>query len=171
MTPYTVRKATPQDLHAIAALYRSVARQGGGIAREESEITELYIRNFTEKAQQKGFQLVCTDENNALLGELHAYPPEPRAFAHVLGELTIAVAPGHQGRGIGKKLFRFLLDLVQAERPDIQRIELITRESNRKAIALYESLGFVAEGRLECRIIGADGQPEADIPMAWFSRR
>lgn len=169
MIPFIVRKAKPEDFSSIVNLYRSVARQGGGIAREESEITEAYVRNFTEKAQQKGMQVVCCDENNTLIGELHCYPLDPRAFAHVLGELTIAVAPACQGRGIGKKLFQTLLDLVRRERPDILRIELITRESNQKAIALYQSLGFVIEGRLEKRILGADGQLEADIPMAWLN--
>lgn len=169
MIPFVVRKAKPEDLNAIADLYRSVARQGGGIARGESEITEAYVRNFTEKAQQNGFQVVCCDENKALIGELHCYPPEPGAFAHVLGELTVVVSPGFQGQGIGKKMFQTLLDLVRRERPGTLRVELITRESNKKAIKRYQSLGFVIEGRLEKRILGADGQLEADIPMAWFN--
>jgi ribosomal protein S18 acetylase RimI-like enzyme len=46
----------------------------------------------------------------------------------------------------------------------------IARESNQKALAFYQSLGFVREGRLEGRIRGAGG-PEADIPMAWLRGR
>lgn len=169
MANFIIRKAEPEDFSAVVELYRNVARQGGGIARSETEITESYVRNFTEKARQSGLQVVCCSENGVLLGELHCYPPEPRAFAHVLSELTIVVAPDYQGQGIGRKMFQTLLDLVLLERPEIRRIELITRESNTKAIALYESLGFAVEGRLEGRIIGADGRPEADIPMAWLN--
>jgi len=52
-------------------------------------------------------------------------------------------------------------------RPDIQRVELISRESNRKAILFYESLGFRQEGEFVSRIRNVDGSLESDIPMAW----
>jgi ribosomal protein S18 acetylase RimI-like enzyme len=38
------------------------------------------------------------------------------------------------------------------------RVELITRESNKKAIKFYESIGFVIEGRFGKRIKNADGE-------------
>jgi ribosomal protein S18 acetylase RimI-like enzyme len=44
---------------------------------------------------------------------------------------------------------------------------LIARESNQKAIDLYQSMGFLIEGRLEMRIKSLDGHYEADIPMGW----
>jgi putative acetyltransferase len=46
-------------------------------------------------------------------------------------------------------------------------VELIARESNLKAIELYQSLGFLIEGRLEMRIKTTDNHYEADIPMGW----
>jgi ribosomal protein S18 acetylase RimI-like enzyme len=61
------------------------------------------------------------------------------------------------------------LDFVKNNRPDILRIELISRESNLKAIAFYESLGFHREGKLEKRISYSKNDFEADIPMAWFN--
>lgn len=56
---------------------------------------------------------------------------------------------------------------VVDERPDILRVELIARESNRKAIEFYEKLGFVIEGRFAGRIRSVGGGLEDDIPMAW----
>jgi len=53
-------------------------------------------------------------------------------------------------------------------RSDILRIELIARESNKKAIAFYQKLGFQIEGRLLNRIKTESGF-EADIPMAWMN--
>jgi ribosomal protein S18 acetylase RimI-like enzyme len=61
-----------------------------------------------------------------------------------------------------------LLDDIQLNRPDILRVELIARESNSKAIQLYEKLGFKIEGRFENRISNDNNSFEADIPMAWF---
>jgi RimJ/RimL family protein N-acetyltransferase len=46
---------------------------------------------------------------------------------------------------------------------------LLVRESNHRAIALYEKLGFQQEGRLLGRVSIMPGQFEADIPMAWHA--
>ena len=46
-------------------------------------------------------------------------------------------------------------------------IARLVRGSKRKAIAFYESLGFVQEGKFRGRIRNLDGSLEADIPMAW----
>jgi ribosomal protein S18 acetylase RimI-like enzyme len=45
---------------------------------------------------------------------------------------------------------------------------LIARESNQKAIELYQKLGFSIEGKMKNRIKNLDNSFEADIMMAWF---
>jgi len=58
-----------------------------------------------------GVILVARDsEEGTLLGEIHAYGPEPRAFSQVLSDLTIAVHPAAQGRAID--LYRSAGDVV-----------------------------------------------------------
>ncbi len=119
-----------------------------------------------------GVILVARDsEEGTLLGEIHAHVPEPRAFSQVLSDLTIAVHPAAQGRGIGRQLLEGCLAIVAHQRPEIRRVELIARESNRRAIDLYRKLGFVAEGRLVDRIHSVGGGYEADVPMAWVRSR
>lgn len=62
------------------------------------------------------------------------------------GQITnIAVAPVWRGRGVGRKLFTKLL-LIAKER-GAESATLEVRPSNRVALALYESLGFVDCGR------------------------
>lgn len=80
----------------------------------------------------------------------------------------IAVHPEAQGRGVGRLLFTRLLGIVARDSPAIVRVELIARESNAHAIALYESVGFRREGRFEARVRSVDGGLEADTPMAWM---
>jgi putative acetyltransferase len=87
----------------------------------------------------------------------------------VLSELTIAVDPDYQGKGLGRMIFTHLLDYITNKRSDVMRVELISSESNLKAISLYESLGFSREGKLERRIRNNKNELEADIPMAWFN--
>lgn len=169
MQQFILEAATDADGPALATLYRAVAATEGGLARSQAEITNEYVAHFLAKAQASGIILVARlGLGEPPIGEIHCYALGPRVFAHVLGELTIAVHPAYQGQGIGKALFTELLRRFEREQPDILRVELIARESNRKAIAFYQKLGFQIEGRLVNRIRSADGNGfEADIPMAW----
>jgi ribosomal protein S18 acetylase RimI-like enzyme len=167
---YTVRKGKPSDLHKIVALYRTVASCSGGIAREADEVTEAYVMNFIEKSLESGIILTIEDPENpeVIIAEIHTYKPGIRVFAHVFSDLTVVVHPDYQGKGIGKLLFRTLLEETELNHPEIMRVELIARESNKKAIKFYEKLGFNIEGRLENRICDKNGKLEADIPMGWI---
>ena len=164
-----IQTATVSDLKAIVELYRIVAAIEGGLARTTEEISRDYVAHFLGKSLESGVCLVARETaDGPIIGEIHCYPLGPRVFAHVLGELTIAVHPAHQGLGAGKALFTELLRRVEQDRPDILRVELIARESNQKAIAFYQKLGFIIEGRFEKRICSVGGGYEADIPMAWL---
>jgi len=79
----------------------------------------------------------------------------------------IRTDPTTQGKGVGRKLFDAFLQTVSDSHTEIDRIGLIARESNCKAIEFYESLGFEREGKLMGRIKNVDGSLESDIPMAW----
>jgi len=163
-----INSAKPENRSEIFALYRAVAAIEGGLARTAEEISEEYVAHFLGKSLESGFCLVARESDGGpIIGEIHSYALGPRVFAHVLGELTIAVHPAKQGLGVGKRLFTELLRRVEQERSDILRVELIARESNRKAIEFYQKLGFEIEGRFENRIRSVGGGYEADIPMAW----
>lgn len=163
------RTAVIDDVDRLVKLYKSVARTDGGIVRLEAEITHDYVRSFCEKSLETGLIIVAEhpDDPNVLVAEIHAYKQGISAFDHVLGNLTIVVSPDFQGKKIGRTILTIFLEEIARNRPGIGRVELIARESNEKAIALYQSMGFLIEGRLEMRIKGADGNYEADIPMGW----
>lgn len=164
------RPATPGDKQKILELYREVASVSGGLVRESHEVTEDYIDKFLTNSLKDGIILVVDDvESDSIIGEIHTYKHGINVFAHVLGHLAIAVHPSFQGRGVGRALFRTLLDEVRSNHPEVLRVELIAKESNLAARNFYRSLGFVEEGRMEKRIRRADGGFEADIPMAWFN--
>jgi ribosomal protein S18 acetylase RimI-like enzyme len=163
------RTATPEDLDAIVKLYKEVARTEGGIARLESEITKDFVRNFLDKSLASGLIVVGEhpDNTSELVAEIHAYKAGIQVFDHVLGDLTIVVHPDFQGQRLGRTILTIFLEEVGRNRPDVGKVELISRESNEKAIALYQSMGFLIEGRLEMRIRTTDRHYEADIPMGW----
>lgn len=161
-----IRNAAASDKPRLLALYRAVAAVPGGLARTVDEIGDDYVAGFMQRALASGVQLVC-EEDGVIVGEIHASSLGIAAFAHLLTDLTIAVAPAAQGRGIGRLLFQSLLQRVGAQLPHISRVELFTRESNLRARQLYTSLGFVEEGRLAGRVSDGAGGFEADIVMGW----
>jgi len=168
MENFTIHPGRPEDHSAVATLYRAVAAVEGGLARAAGEITDEYVSHFLKKSVESGITLMARQTGvRQVIGEIHAYALGPKVFAHVLGELTIAVHPAAQGRGVGKALFTELLRQVSENRPDVLRVELIARESNQKAIEFYQKLGFRIEGRFVDRIRSVGGGYESDIPMAW----
>jgi len=166
-----VRQADSNDFNKIHALYKKVATEATGLARSVEEITDQYIQHIMKSASDTGVQFIVDhpSSSNEIIAEIHCYKLGPKVFGHVLSELTIAVDPDFHGKGIGKMIFTHLLNFIVNNRTDIMRIELISRESNTKAISFYESLGFTREGRFEMRIGNDKNEFEADIPMAWFN--
>jgi len=163
----SIRQSTEGDVDGIVALYQAAGEAGGGLARAPDEVSADYVSAFLKRALNGGIALVATDPTGAIIGEIHASPLGPRSFAHVLGDLTIAVHPLWQGQGIGRRIFAALLELVRTQMPHVHRVELVTQESNKRALSMYESLGFEREGKLTNRIRMRDGSLDHDIPMSW----
>jgi RimJ/RimL family protein N-acetyltransferase len=168
---FTPRLTNVKDFQKIYSLYKKVAAEKIGIARSSEEINENYIHEFMKNAAATGIELVVEDPSNAdrIIAEIHCYKLTPKVFSHVLSELTIVVDQDFHGKGLGKMIFKNLLDLVTETRPDILRIELVAQESNARAIELYKKIGFNIEGRFEKRIRITGNHFEADIPMAWIN--
>ena len=162
-----IRKARADDHARIVQLYRDVASVPDGIARTPGEVTDAYVGGFMDKAATDGIELVF-EQDGDIVGEIHASRVGIASLGHLLTDLTIAVAPGAQGKGMGRRLFQALLDEVTHNMPHITRVELFARESNVRARALYASLGFVEEGRLRARVNNARGEPETDTIMGWL---
>lgn len=162
-----IRHALATDRAAIEALYKRVAAVPDGLARTPDEVSAEYIDGFMARAAANGVELIW-EEDGCVLGEIHASCPGIAALNHLLTDLTIAVDPAAQGKGVGRALFQGLLDHVMAAMPHIGRVELFARSSNVRARALYLSLGFVDEGILKRRVNNSRGEPEDDTLMGWL---
>jgi len=165
------RIAEPDDVPKIVKLYKAVARIPGLLARQEDEMTEEYVSHFVKKSLEDGLIIVgaLEEKPDELIAEVHGYRPGLRNFNHVLGDVTFLVHPDHQGKGIGRTIFTIFLEEIGTRFTNIGKVELITGESNLKAIGFYQSMGFMIEGRMEMRFRKPDGMFEADIPMGWVN--
>jgi ribosomal protein S18 acetylase RimI-like enzyme len=165
VSDFTIRPAAPDDASAILALHRKVAALPGGLAREPGEVTADYVAHAMAAAADGGVNLVAAATDGVLCGELHVERMKVGIFAHVLTDLTVAVDPDWQGKGVGSALFRILIETARTMNPPVRRIELWTGAANLGAQRLYERLGFKIEGRLVGRGRYPDGSVEDDIVM------
>jgi ribosomal protein S18 acetylase RimI-like enzyme len=165
----TSRPLQVTDAQAVLEVYRKIAAHPGGFIRAEEEVDLDYIQGMLENTVGTGLGMCAHDlTTGELVGFITARKPGPKAFEHVLAKLTIGVLPTYQSKGIGRRIFFDFLEAIDASRPDVLRVELIVRESNVKAIAFYESIGFRREGSFEKRIRRPNGEFETDIPMGWL---
>jgi putative acetyltransferase len=166
MSDFIVRAAEARDAARILALHRRVSTaKPGGLARQPDEIDEAYVAHALAMAAEGGFSLVAVAADGEVRGELHVERMKIRIFAHVLTDLTVAVDPDWQGRGVGSALFHALIAAARRADPPVRRIELGTGANNLGAQRLYERLGFKIEGRLVARGRLPDGTVDDDIVM------
>lgn len=165
MAEFLVAALNANATDAVVALYRAAA-ESGGLARRREEIDAESVRPFLERAAHDGVSRAVFAPDGTLVAEIHALRMAPAQFAHVLTDLTVAVHPDWQGKGLGSLLFRALIGTARTLKPPVARIELMAREGNDGAIRLYQRLGFKIEGRFAGRVHLPDGTIEDDIAMA-----
>lgn len=99
-----------------------------------------------------------------MLGEVVLDNVDPAARS---GRLSMSLRSGHRGRGYAREATMLVGHFAFGAEtgPGLHRLALEVLSINPRAFALYESLGFVAEGRL--RDAHVDGERFCDrIPMS-----
>ncbi len=122
--PIELRSAAPADAEVIAALARACLPEAWSAASFRAALERPRVTAVVaERApgELAGFGLAASAEEDAEI-------------------LSIAVAEGLRGVGLGRRMLESLLDRLRAG--GAQRVHLEVRGSNRAALALYESLGF-----------------------------
>ena len=109
--------------------------------------------------------VLVADEDGTVVGYVILHQPIPvPSHRHALEINGLAVAPDHQGQGIGRRLTQAAQE--EAQRRGARKVTLRVLSPNVAARRLYESLGFVVEGVLVAEFC-LDGQFVDDVLMAW----
>ena len=137
MDAVIVREATPEELPSIGAL-RVEAYERGGFLRPG----DPYAGTLRALGGQGDGTVLVAEDGGRLLGTimLAAGAAIELAGMGAADIRALAVAPGSQGRGVGRRLLRAAISRAAAA--GVYRLLLSTQPTMRAAHSLYESEGF-----------------------------
>ncbi len=112
----------------------SYARYVGRIGKQPAPMLEDYA------ALVRAGEVWVLAEGGEVLGVLVMRPAEDHMFVD-----NVAVAPGHQGRDLGRELVAFAEE--KAAEHGMPEVRLYTNEKMHENLAVYARLGFEETGR------------------------
>jgi phosphinothricin acetyltransferase len=145
--PFTLRRALPEDVAAITAIYAHHVATGTASFELEPPPMDEMARRY-ESATAAGYPyIVACDANERVVGFAFASAYRSRAGYRHSVEDSVYVAADAGGQQIGSRLLAALIDACVA-RGDRRMIAIIGGSDNAASIALHERLGFIEAGRL-----------------------
>jgi len=141
--PIVIRSAEPADAESVSQLMGT-----SGVFEQLLQMPDAPVASRLEMLRAPDAQicrLVAVDRDQIVAHAGLRKAQNSLRSQHVRG-LGIAVAPTHQGQGLGRALMERLLAWADGWGA-VLRIELWVYADNARAIALYSRLGFVEEGR------------------------
>jgi L-amino acid N-acyltransferase YncA len=133
-----IRDAAPDDLAAIAPIFRAIVAAGETYAYPEglddAAIAKLWMEG------PPGRCVVAVDERGTVLGTAKMGPNRPGRGAHI-ATASFMVAPEAQGRGIGRALGVEALRWAREQGYHGMQFNAVV-ETNAAAVHLWQSLGF-----------------------------
>lgn len=156
-----IRPVVPEDGAGFAAMM-SEPSVVWGTMQLPFQRPDLWGPRFAANDPTRFF-VYAAEHEGAIVGNVALIvPPEVRRrHAATLG---MAVAERAQGRGLGRRLMTHAISVAKDEL-GLERLELEVYADNARAIALYESFGFVREGSKRAAAY-RDGGYADDLAMA-----
>jgi ribosomal protein S18 acetylase RimI-like enzyme len=161
----TIRRASPADAAAIAAVIGAIAAE-----RIHSAIDKAWTideeRRYIESLSAREAIHVAADAPHGIVGlqVLDLWSPALGSMAHV-GQVGTFVLPDRRGRGLGRQLWSATLPF--ARDAGYRKLVIQVRASNASAQAFYRTLGFRDCGRLARQVV-IDGVEDDEVLMEFF---
>ena len=138
-----IRLATAADAAAIAAIYGPYCTDSRVSFEEEAPDAEEMARRIA--GEKPGYHpWLVAEEAGAILGYAASSPFRTRRAYRWSVETGIYLAPGAQGRGIGRALLERMIGLL--ERQSYVAVIGAIALPNPASVALHEALGFERVG-------------------------
>lgn len=142
-----LRSATPTDLPVITAIYRHHVLTGTA-SFEEVPPSESDMAERMRAIRDRGLPYLCVEVAGEVAGYAYAGPYRPRSAYRFTVEDSIYLAPGQEGRGIGRLLLQQLIKDCRALNLR-EMVAVIGDSANMASIGLHRRLGFRDVGVLQ----------------------
>lgn len=163
-----VRNPTSQDAQRMIEVMRAVVAEGPYTLTEPDEF-EWNVMNkrqdISESLRNPGQLALVAEVNGEVVGFLEFVNGRRRRTQHS-GSLSIFIQDGFREIGIGSLLIKTLLKWARLA-PLIEKVTLAVFSTNIRAIAVYQKLGFLVEGRCP-RDMKIDGEYVDSVLMYQF---
>ena len=163
-TAVHVRRATPDDADAIAAVLTAVVAERAFSAIDRPWPVDEQRRYLSALAEREAFHVANVD--GAIVGyqSLDRYSTFLASMSHV-AQIGTFILPAWRGRGIGQSLFAATRQFAAAAA--YRKFVIYVRGSNTAAQAFYQGLGFIPCGRLTRQTV-IDGREDDEVLMEYF---
>ncbi len=154
---YTIRNAKGTDAKALSELRLRIDGETENLDREPGEAymdEAVFQVRIREDAEQPRSLFLVVEAGGSLVGFCRCQGSALKRFSHRV-EFGICILKAYWGYGIGKALLA--QSVAWADANGIKKMMLSVLETNTKAIALYERLGFMVEGTLKKDRLLSDG--------------
>jgi phosphinothricin acetyltransferase len=158
-----IRDATIDDVAAMAAIYDEQVATSVSTFDTEPRGT-AYLAEMLAKAGDGNIVLVAR-RGDDVLGYAFSGPFRPRPAYAATKEVSVYLADGARGRGIGRALYAELLGRLDS-RADVHTQVAVIALPNDASVALHEAMGFAFVGVL--REVGHKFGRFVDT--AWYQR-
>jgi phosphinothricin acetyltransferase len=158
-----VRDATPADLPAMAAIYDDQVRTS--LATFDTEPRGAAYLGEKLAAAGGGNVVLVAGTDEELLGYAFSGPFRPRPAYDGTKEVSVYLAEGARGRGLGRTLYAALLARLDAA-PEVHTQVAVIALPNDASVALHVACGFERVGVL--REVGHKFGRYVDT--AWYQR-
>lgn len=134
----SVRMATEQDLPRILEIYAPYIET----TVCSFEYTVPSLADFTQRFLKitRQFPWLVWEENGEILGYAYGSLPFERAAYQWSAEASIYLCPQAQGKGIGRKLYAALEELLQKQ--GYKKVFAIITTANEASIAFHRAVGY-----------------------------
>ena len=134
VTTIIIRKLRKDDFTQVTQLLSLLM---GEFKLDKREYREIWNKNFTSD-HYKGFVAII---DGKIVGYIDVIFFQDIAHGGVLGQIqNFIVHPQYRGRGFGEALLNYVIDF--AKKNNFLELHVWTEFDNKRAIALYERLGF-----------------------------
>jgi L-phenylalanine/L-methionine N-acetyltransferase len=140
----SIRAATSDDAEGFARVFSSRSAAAGTLQHPYTSPDVWRSRLAPNASTRQAMFVALVGGKQIGNAGVHPISDNPRQ-QHVCG-IGLGVVDAYQSRGVGRALMEACLDYAD-HWANYSRVELTVHADNARAIKLYQSLGFVVEGR------------------------